>query len=184
MSRLPIRWRLALAFALAMAVVLCALGAFLYVRLERSLTDGVDETLELRAAQIDASGTIGPAGDEGVTQLFRADGRLVSSSPSGEAPLLDADDVERARLRPFVESRDGRRLLATARDDEVLVVALSLEDRDDTLRSLLASCSWSARLRCCSPRSAGTSSPPRRCGRWRPCDARRKRSPQASPADG
>ncbi len=137
MSRLPIRWRLALAFALAMAVVLCALGAFLYVRLERSLTDGVDETLELRAAQIDASGTIGPAGDEGVTQLFRADGRLGSSSPSGEVPLLDADDVERARLRPFVESRDGRRLLATARDDDVLVVALSLEDRDDTLRSLL-----------------------------------------------
>jgi signal transduction histidine kinase len=136
-SRLPIRWRLALAFALAMAVVLCALGAFLYVRLERSLTDGVDETLELRAAQIDASGTIGPAGDEGVTQLLRADGRLVSSSPSGEAPLLDADDVERARQRPFVESRDGRRLLATARNDEVLVVALSLEDRDDTLRSLL-----------------------------------------------
>ena len=137
MTRLPIRWRLALAFALAMAVVLCALGAFLYVRLERSLTDGVDETLELRAAQIDASGTIGPAGDEGVTQLFRADGRLVSSSPSGEAPLLDADDVERARMRPFVVSRDGRRLLVTARDDEVLVVALSLEDRDDTLRSLL-----------------------------------------------
>jgi signal transduction histidine kinase len=136
-SRLPIRWRLALAFALAMAVVLCALGAFLYVRLERSLTDGVDETLELRAAQIDASGTIGPAGDEGVTQLFRADGGLVSSSPGGEAPLLDADDVERAREQPLVESRDGRRLLATARDDEVLVVALSLEDRDDTLRSLL-----------------------------------------------
>ena len=137
MSRLPIRWRLALAFALAMAVVLCALGAFLYIRLERSLTDGVDETLELRAAQIDASGTIGPAGDEGVTQLFRADGRLVSSSPSGEAPLLHADDVERARLRPFVESRDGRRLLAKGHDDEVLVVALSLEDRDDTLHSLL-----------------------------------------------
>jgi two-component system OmpR family sensor kinase len=136
-SRLPIRWRLALAFALAMAVVLCALGAFLYIRLERSLTDGVDETLELRAAQIDASGTIGPAGDEGVTQLFRADGRLVSSSPSGEAPLLHADDVERARLRPFVESRDGRRLLAKGHHDEVLVVALSLEDRDDTLHSLL-----------------------------------------------
>jgi signal transduction histidine kinase len=136
-SRLPIRWRLALAFALAMAVVLCALGAFLYIRLERSLTDGVDETLELRAAQINASGTIGPAGDEGVTQLFRADGRLVSSSPSGEAPLLDADDVGRARLRPFVESRDARRLLAKGHDDEVLVVALSLEDRDDTLHSLL-----------------------------------------------
>jgi two-component system, OmpR family, sensor kinase len=32
-SRVPIRWRLSLAFALAMAVVLSALGAFLYVRL-------------------------------------------------------------------------------------------------------------------------------------------------------
>ena len=51
MSRVPIRWRLALAFAIAMAVVLEALGAFVYVRLENSLTDGLDETLELRAAQ-------------------------------------------------------------------------------------------------------------------------------------
>jgi CHASE3 domain sensor protein len=37
MSRLPIRLRLTLAFALAMAVVLSAVGAFLYVRLGDSL---------------------------------------------------------------------------------------------------------------------------------------------------
>jgi signal transduction histidine kinase len=133
-SRLPIRWRLALAFALAMAVVLSALGAFLYVRLESSLIDGLDETLELRAT----SGTTGPPDDEGVTQLFRADGRLLSSSPGGRALLLDPDDVQRARRRPFVESRAGLRVLATPRNGAVLAVALSLEDTEDALNSLLA----------------------------------------------
>jgi signal transduction histidine kinase len=132
MSKVPVRWRLSLSFAVAMAVVLSALGAFLYVRLESSLTDGIDEALEFRAA----SGTVGPAGEEGVTQLFRADGRLLSSVPRG-LPLLDAEDVERARQRPFVRSRDGMRVLATAHDDGVLAVAISLEDRDDALDSLL-----------------------------------------------
>ena len=72
MSRLPIRWRLALAFALAMAVVLGALGAFLYVRLEQLVVDGLDETLELRAQRTVAdSNDWAPPDDEGVTQLFR-----------------------------------------------------------------------------------------------------------------
>ena len=137
MSRIPIRWRLTLAFALAMAVVLSALGAFLYVRLERSLTDGVDETLELQAAQIETPTDLGQPDEEGVTQVYGADGRLLASLPRGASPVLATGDVERGRQVPFVASRDGLRVLVTTVDDTVLAVALSLEDRDDTLASLL-----------------------------------------------
>ena len=42
MTRLPIRLRLTLVFALAMAVVLSAFGAFVYVRLDRDLLASVD----------------------------------------------------------------------------------------------------------------------------------------------
>ena len=138
MSRIPIRVRLALAFALAMAVVLGALGAFLYVRLESSLTAGLDETLELRTAQIGATTDLGSAGDEGIAQVYDTRGRLLSSSPSGEAPLLRADDLARAGTGDFTVTRQGARVLVTPVDGTVLAVGVSLEDRDDALSSLLA----------------------------------------------
>jgi signal transduction histidine kinase len=146
--RLPIRWRLALAFALAMAMVLSALGAFLYVRLERSLTTGLDETLELRAAahatQLRSSGDVGPAGDDGIVQVFDVRGSLVSSSPHAQ-PLLSADEIDRARTGAFTVRResvgvlDGEpaRVLVTPVDDRVLAVGASLEDQEDALSNLL-----------------------------------------------
>jgi len=139
MRRLPIRWRLALAFAVAMAVVLSALGAFLYVRLERSLIDGIDETLELRAAQIKSSNELGSAGDEGLAQLFDPLGRLLSSSPRGADPILIFAEVGRGLGRPYTLQRDGFRVLVTSMDKSaVLAVGISLEDTEDALSSLLA----------------------------------------------
>jgi signal transduction histidine kinase len=138
-SRLPIRWRLSLAFALAMAVVLSALGAFLYVRLERSLIDGLDETLELRATQIESSNELGAAGDEGIAQLFDPLGRLLSSSPRGADPILIFAEVGRGLGRPYTLQRDGFRVLVTSVDKSaVLAVGISLEDTEDALSSLLA----------------------------------------------
>src|SRR5262245_4044687 len=138
MSRLPIRWRLTLAFAMVMAVVLSAVGAFLYVRLESSLTEGLDETLELRAAQVDTTAALGPAGDDGVVQAFDARGRLIASSPAGHAPLLTARDVTGVRGAPSTFERSGRRVLVTRRPgDTVLAVAVAVDDRNDALGSLL-----------------------------------------------
>ena len=55
MSRLPLRLRLTLVFALTMAVVLAATGAFLYVRLADSLASHVDDTLRARADALAAT---------------------------------------------------------------------------------------------------------------------------------
>ncbi len=138
MSRLPIRWRLTLAFAVVMAVVLSAVGAILYLRLDSSLTEGLDETLELRAAQVDTR-ALGPAGDDGVIQVFNARGGLTASSPAGARPLLAAGDVTDVSSRPATFERAGRRVLVTRRPgDNLLAVAVSVDDRNDALNSLLA----------------------------------------------
>ena len=138
MKRIPIRWRLSLAFALVMAVVLSALGAFLYVRLERSLKGGLDETLELRATQIGSSNELGPAGDEGIAQLFGPRGELLASSPSGADPILIFGEVGRGLGGAYTLERDGFRVLVKPIDkSEVLAVGISLEDTEDALSSLL-----------------------------------------------
>ena len=45
MKRVPIRVRLTLAFALAMAVVLAVLGGFVYLRVGNTLLSSVDQSL-------------------------------------------------------------------------------------------------------------------------------------------
>jgi two-component system, OmpR family, sensor kinase len=156
-SRIPLRWRLTLAFALAMAIVLTLLGAFLYVRLERSLTAGIDETLDLRTAAIAAdlrhssSVDVGPVGEDSIAQVFDGRGGLLASSPPGQRPLLGPADVGRGVARSFttrsdaVRALDGEaaRVLVTPvhrgrREEVVLAVGVSVQDRDDALGSLLA----------------------------------------------
>ena len=56
MSRLPIRWRLTAAFALAMVIVLAAAAVFVYLRLEADLERLDRLGLEAGAAAVAASG--------------------------------------------------------------------------------------------------------------------------------
>jgi heavy metal sensor kinase len=157
MSRLPLRLRLTLAFALATAVVLAGLGAFLYVRLGDSLLEQLDESLQARAATLatlvadggDVDARVLAAGDEDVfAQLLRRDGSVLASAPAvagepllaleelpvGGPRLLDADGVagldgEQARL--LAEP------LASPNGPVVLVVGGSLGDREEALAGLL-----------------------------------------------
>ena len=94
MNRLPIRARLTLVFALAMAVVLLLAGSLVYVRVASNLNDALDEQLRSRAQDVSA--------------LVRRDGSLKSTSGTlvehGEsfAELL-------ARLRALVRRGGGER---------------------------------------------------------------------------
>jgi signal transduction histidine kinase len=125
-SRLPLRVRLTLFFALAMAVVLAAVGAFVYLRLERSLTEQIDESLEARAAVLAPlvrRGDFSPVersgggDDEAFAQVLASDGTILAG----------------ARTRP----REARTLAVPFRGG-TLVVGAPLEDRDEALSSLLA----------------------------------------------
>ena len=138
-----------------MAIVLAAIGAFLYIQLGSSLDEAIDESLQARLAEVRAQvapgESVDTAGDpeERLVQVLAEDGEIVGGSSVPSDPLLDAAALERARDEPAwfvleaVEGVDGRvRLLAGEADAPsgavVVVVGSSLEDRDDAVQELLA----------------------------------------------
>jgi heavy metal sensor kinase len=130
MNRLPIRVRLTLAFAVAMAIVLAATGAFVYFRLASSLDESVDETLEARLVDATALAERGGTGrttfDEGFTEI-------TSSSSVGPGPY-EVDRVPGVDGRVRIDAR----VVETADGPRAVVVGASLEERDEALRGLLA----------------------------------------------
>ena len=150
MSVLPIRIRLMLPFAVAMAVVLAALGAFVYSRVSSALLQSTDQTLLAHATEstlrLDKGRPL--LGDDsdgvGFAQVLDRAGRVVISDPSGMAPLLNASQTGRVsgggslRETASVPGRSGRwRLLAIPEPGHgALVVGSSLGVRDESLENL------------------------------------------------
>jgi signal transduction histidine kinase len=154
--RFPLRLRVTVGFAAGMAVVLAALGVFLYLRVGQDLMNGIDMELRSRAQVIEdapalsfihlirAEGSlIDP--DEAFAQLLTPTGRiLVASSAVSKAPVVPASDLRSVREPRFFISRvrgmeDPVRVLAirSARGPNgVLVVGTNLGDRHDALRRL------------------------------------------------
>jgi two-component system, OmpR family, sensor kinase len=158
MSRLPIRARLTLVFALAMALVLAAVASFLYIRLgdslEEQLQDSLENRSELLTATIKREGI--PArlegGDEAFAQILDADGNILAASRFLEdTQLLTAGERARGTAqRIFLEKEvitvraEGPKpmvVLVTAVEgdgERLLVVGGSLEDRNEALEGLRA----------------------------------------------
>jgi heavy metal sensor kinase len=156
-GRLPIRVRVAAAFAVAMAAVLAGSGLFLYLRLGSHLSRALDGELRLRAQDLSAlvgSSRVSLAADtsarlvergESYAQLIDAGGRVVDATPPlGRSPLLGPAELRQARRGPYLARRpsvpgldEPSRLLATVvrRDGAplVLVVGATLQDRAETL---------------------------------------------------
>lgn len=150
--RLPIRARLTLVSGALMAVVLVALGSFVFLRMQAELIAAVDAGLRSRAdvllARVGEGGLIGGGalveGDEAFAQLLDAGGRVLQSSDGlTGAPLVDPNDVAGEtvveRTVATVEETVPARLLAVAvAGGGALVVGASLEDQQDALGLLLA----------------------------------------------
>jgi signal transduction histidine kinase len=151
--RLPIRLRLALAFAVGMAVVLACLGTFLYVRLGTELLASIDLGLRSRAQIVEAgvadgSFTDQPNGlsdpDEAFAQVLNTSGAILESSPEvADAPLVGSEDLHFKgptfvnRAVPGLE--DPARLLVVPVDGgRFVVVGATLSDRREALDQLLA----------------------------------------------
>ena len=131
MSRVPIRWRLTAAFALAMVVVLAAAAVFVYLRLEADLNDSINSQLE--------SGTAPADPEEGFA-------RVVSPGERVDGAILSREELSRARDEPVVVERsvpgvegEARILARPGSGGDVVVVARSLEDREETLEGLITS---------------------------------------------
>ena len=155
MSRVPIRLRVAAAFALAMAAVLAGSGLFLYLRLGSHLETALDRELALRSQDLaalvsqphaslarDSSGRLVERG-ESYAQLLDARGRVLEATrPLGTVPLLDAGEMREARQRPLYSNRpplpgldEPSRLLAVPVGTRILVVGATRQDRAETLAS-------------------------------------------------
>ncbi|MGZ4358808.1 MAG: HAMP domain-containing sensor histidine kinase [Gaiellaceae bacterium] len=157
-GRLPVRIRLTLVFAGAMAFVLLATGLFVYVRVGRSLNHSVDRDLASHIEDVEALAARSQRPDneamgegEGtLAQVLDGSGHVVRTTPPlGTRPLLSPVEVRQAlkgRLTLERHSLPGLpnghwRLLAlpvlAQGRPRVAVVASSLQSREETLRHLL-----------------------------------------------
>ena len=153
MSRLPIRARLTVAFAVAMVLVLACAGVFVYVRLKADLDESVTAGLQNRAAMVAASQTAaaGATGEseEGFAQLLDRRGKVLDAAGGARGPVLSASELRRAEtgetvlVERAVSGIDAEaRVLARPADGggaSVVAVGQSLGDRDETLAGLVAS---------------------------------------------
>jgi heavy metal sensor kinase len=151
---LPIRLRLTLPFALAIAVVLTAMGLFVYLRVGEALAASVDQNLRAQATESGDHLEHGqglrdrdaPNGLSAV-ELLAADGRVLRSVPAHLPALVPASTRARVIGGASVWSTaavaghggDWRLLAVPARVDgsrATLVVAQTLAPRDDALSRL------------------------------------------------
>jgi heavy metal sensor kinase len=162
MSRLSLRLRLTVAFAVVMAVVLSAVGFFVYSRVGGALLTSVDQSLRAGASETAAHlarseqshdltfSLVDPDNVRGETlgQLLDAGGHVIRSTPAGLPPLVGRDLVDEATRRGHVltttELRGRKsdwRVLAMPVNQQgrklTLVEASSLSAREDTLDRLL-----------------------------------------------
>jgi two-component system, OmpR family, sensor kinase len=157
MSGLPIRTRITAAFTVALAIVLAAVGGFVYVRTGADLLDGVDAGLRSRAdvviAEVRSSGGWLPPtpsrlieSDEAFVQIASADGSIERSDAIvARTPLLPASTIRRIDHAVFADRRvpgidDVVRVLAVPVPADagrvVVLVGTSLQDRRDQMLQL------------------------------------------------
>jgi two-component system, OmpR family, sensor kinase len=159
-NRLPIRWRLALAFALALTVVLTAVGAFLHFQLSSDVDRDIERDLRTRAAQLSgllmrepisalptaAAEQLEP--DETIAQILTPTGGVVAATAYADVRLLTQEQLRDATLGELFVDRPGDARLdeslrvfampVHARDENFIVVVTdSLDERAQTLASTL-----------------------------------------------
>jgi len=158
MNRLPIRLRLTLFFTLAMAIVVSAMGIFLYARVSSDLDRTLNLELRSRAQDLSAlvlrGGSLRQTGSpfiehgETFAEVVTTGGRVLDATPSlGSTVLLSRSQLRRAEAKPIIIDRrsapgldEPARMLAVPLDVEgrqaVLVVGATRENRAETLASL------------------------------------------------
>ena len=160
MNRLPIRWKLTLAFALALTIVLTAVGIFLHFQLSTDVDRDIERDLRTRAAQLSgllmrepisalptsAAEQLEP--DETIAQILTPTGGVVAATAYADVRLLTPEQLRDAAVGELFVDRPGDthldeslRIFAMpvhARGEAfVVVVTDSLDERAQTLASTL-----------------------------------------------
>lgn len=150
-SRVPLRLRVALAFAATTALALLALGVFLHVQvagiLEEQVRTGLATRVEAlqRLSEAERDEVIGQLSGESFGQVVDADGTVRVSSPQLREPLLgtaalpEVGGTTTTEARVFLrdEGEVGDAVLTAVRpSSEVIVVGTATEDAAEVLEGL------------------------------------------------
>jgi two-component system, OmpR family, sensor kinase len=153
MSRLPIRWRLTLAFALALTAVLTAAGIFLYAQVRADVDEALEHDLRLRADQL--SGLMIRSPDSALSSPHSEDldpdetiAQVVAASSHADVTLLTPEQLHVAASRELFVDRPGDAMhseplrifaspVQTQRGTYIVAVTDSLDERAETLASTL-----------------------------------------------
>jgi two-component system, OmpR family, sensor kinase len=145
-----------LAFAVVSAVVLAALGYFVYARFDAELSEQIDQSLRTHGDDIASLVGTGDLArnskllgrEESFAQVLTPQGQIYASTPQlGRHPQLTPAEASRASHASFVVTREHvpsisgqARLLARPAEGSdgrfVVVVAASLDDRNESLANL------------------------------------------------
>jgi two-component system, OmpR family, sensor kinase len=151
LKALPIRLRLTLAFAAVMALVLAGMGFFVYARVGKALGGSIDQALSSQAGEASRHAREGRSlldsdvdGGATLAEVVGEDGSVVRSDPAGLPLLITRADLARLRAGSSVRGAitlkrpaGDWRYLAVPRPDGTVVVARSLEGREESLHRLL-----------------------------------------------
>jgi hypothetical protein len=140
MSRLPIRWKLTLAFALALTAVLTAAGIFLYAQFSADVDGTIERDLRMRADQLSGLLIRSPISelttthsenlesDETIAQILTPAGQVVAASSFADVSLLTPEQLGVAANRELFVDRPGDAQL----DESLRVFALPVHARGET----------------------------------------------------
>ena len=158
MNRLPIRWKLTLAFALALTAVLTAVGVFLYAQVRADVDEAIEHDLRLRADQLSGLLIQSPLSglattqsedldpNETIAQILATDGRVVAASSHAEVRLLTPEQLQVAGNRELFVDRpadamhnESLRVFASPVHAQggtyIVAVTDSLDERAESLAS-------------------------------------------------
>ena len=150
MSRLPIRVRLTLGFAVAMAVVLAAVGLFVYRRVANELLRTVDQTLVGQSQEeihhggkVDSDTAKHAAEDiaKGINGVKSVKNDLQVVAPSTREAVEDKDDAITARVQKQIAKDSHLKKADIAVQTNAGVVSLTGEVPDIVTS---ANASWTA----------------------------------------
>jgi two-component system, OmpR family, sensor kinase len=140
MSRLPIRWKLTLAFAVALTAVLTAAGVFLHAQLTADVDVTIERDLRMRADQLSGLLIRSPISeltathsedlerDETIAQILTPAGQVVAASSYADVHLLTPEQLQVAANSELFVDRPGDAML----DESLRIFALPVHARGET----------------------------------------------------
>ena len=142
MNRIPIRIRLTVFFAAGMAIVLAAIGVFVYSRVASDLDRTTDKDLRSRgqalAEVVQRGGSIRTTVNHDTFADFIGPGDTSSAPLTPDQLALAAQGARFFNVTRLPGQDDPGRVLALPLPNGMLVVGATLEHRNDTLTSLKA----------------------------------------------